>query len=78
MEKNNITGELAKNIKYYALTLDTINLVNLVFDNVDKRFLESIFKDNIKYEYINPSYYSLDKEDFCIMRIIYSIDTIYF
>ncbi|MCC5440265.1 hypothetical protein LMP53_14520, partial [Clostridium botulinum] len=53
-----------KNIKYYALTLDTINLVNLVFDNVDKRFLESIFKDNIKYEYINPSYYSLDKEDF--------------
>ncbi|MCS4464115.1 hypothetical protein JTT01_07650 [Clostridium botulinum] len=39
MEKNNITGELAKkNIKYYALTLDTINLVNLVFDNVDKRF----------------------------------------
>ncbi|MCS4472208.1 hypothetical protein JQ036_19340 [Clostridium botulinum] len=36
----------------------------MVFDNVDKRFLESIFKDNIKYEYINPSYYSLDKEDF--------------
>ncbi|BDB01185.1 TaqI-like C-terminal specificity domain-containing protein [Clostridium botulinum] len=65
MEKNNIIGELAKkNIKYYALTLDTISLVNLVFDNADKKFLESIFKDNIKYEYINPSYYSLDKEDF--------------
>ncbi len=36
----------------------------MVFDNADKKFLESIFKDNIKYEYINPSYYSLDKEDF--------------
>ncbi len=48
MEKNNIIGELAKkNIKYYALTLDTISLVNLVFDNADKKFLESIFKDNI-------------------------------
>lgn len=65
MEKNNIKGELAKkNIKYYALTLDTINLVNLVFNNVDKKFLEFIFKDNIKYEHINPSYYSLDNVDF--------------
>ncbi|EPY2278464.1 TaqI-like C-terminal specificity domain-containing protein [Clostridium sporogenes] len=65
MEKNNIRGELAKkNIKYYALTLDTINLVNLVFNNANKKFLEFIFKDNIKYEHINPSYYSLDNEDF--------------
>ncbi|NFP70762.1 restriction endonuclease, partial [Clostridium sporogenes] len=65
MEKNNIRGELAKkNIKYYVLTLDTINLVNLVFNNTNKKFLEFVFKDNIKYEHINPSYYSLDNEDF--------------
>ncbi len=36
----------------------------MVFNNTNKKFLEFVFKDNIKYEHINPSYYSLDNEDF--------------
>ncbi|NFV12319.1 restriction endonuclease [Clostridium sporogenes] len=67
MEKNNIKGELAKNnIKYYVLTLDTMELAKLVFKNVNKKFLEFIFKDNIKYETINPSYKNL--EDECLLE----------
>ncbi|EJO5347841.1 Eco57I restriction-modification methylase domain-containing protein [Clostridium botulinum] len=65
MEKNNICGELAKeNIKYYVLNLDSVKLANLTFDNVEKKFLESIFKDNIKYEFTKPSYYILDGKNF--------------
>ncbi len=49
MEKNNIRGELAKkNIKYYVLTLDTINLVNLVFNNTNKKFLEFVIQRQYK------------------------------
>ncbi|MDU6878239.1 TaqI-like C-terminal specificity domain-containing protein [Clostridium tepidum] len=65
IQESNIKDELVKNnIKYYTLTLDTIELSKLAFKNVDKKFLELIFKDNIKYETINPSYKNLENEYF--------------